>query len=320
MRALESDTLNISMDVGIPSTTQSRTWTFPTVQYKDTARFDNLSPSATPYASRFPRATHAQRNVFAGSGITFTSYTYFRIANDSLILQGGASRVQGQGQDTTYFGFQNTFVAKFPFTLGYVFSRRDSISSFSGAYTISNVSETFDAFGSISTPLGTFQCLRNKEVTISESVFPGFPTRKDTLLSLSWITKEAFYFQVVPRQPLPSQGTIPIRYTSYAQIFNTPVSVPDASPTVPTTFELLQNYPNPFNPSTTIEYSLPQDGYVKLSVFNALGEEVAVLVNGENTRGHHKVVFDGTNLPSGVYLYRLSSGGNIKVGKMSLVK
>lgn len=85
-------------------------------------------------------------------------------------------------------------------------------------------------------------------------------------------------------------------------------------------FRLDQNYPNPFNPSTLINFSLPQAGDIKLSVYNILGQRVAVLANGKFTAGTHTVRFDGTGLASGMYLYRLEAGNLVTQKKMMLVK
>jgi acid phosphatase len=84
--------------------------------------------------------------------------------------------------------------------------------------------------------------------------------------------------------------------------------------------ELLQNYPNPFNPSTVISYSLSETNNVRLSVFNILGNEVSQLVNGFQTKGSHQAVFNGNNLPGGIYFYKLQSGANAFVRKMTLLK
>lgn len=83
---------------------------------------------------------------------------------------------------------------------------------------------------------------------------------------------------------------------------------------------LEQNYPNPFNPSTTISYSIPDDVAVRLAVYDALGREVAELVNGPQSAGTHSVNFDARALPSGQYLYRLAAGGVVLTGRMALVK
>lgn len=85
-------------------------------------------------------------------------------------------------------------------------------------------------------------------------------------------------------------------------------------------FSLYQNYPNPFNASTTIEYQLPQRGHVSLGVFNVLGQEVAVLVDEVGDQGYQSVEFNATELPSGVYFYRLSAGGFVATKKLLLMK
>jgi len=88
----------------------------------------------------------------------------------------------------------------------------------------------------------------------------------------------------------------------------------------PTEFSLSQNYPNPFNPSTSIAFALPKESSVKLSVYNMLGEEVAVLVNGVMSAGNHSVDFAASNLNSGMYVYRLEAGEFSSVRKMTLLK
>jgi len=87
-----------------------------------------------------------------------------------------------------------------------------------------------------------------------------------------------------------------------------------------TTFALEQNYPNPFNPSTTIKYSLPENSFVKLAVFNLLGEEVATLVNETKESGAYSLSFDASGLPSGTYIYQLQAGSSIQSMKMILLK
>ncbi len=89
---------------------------------------------------------------------------------------------------------------------------------------------------------------------------------------------------------------------------------------VPTEFYLSQNYPNPFNPTTTIEFSLPYTQDIQLTVDNVLGQQVATLVDGICAAGIHRVMFDGSGLSSGIYIYRLTAGDDIVSGKMVLVR
>ena len=88
----------------------------------------------------------------------------------------------------------------------------------------------------------------------------------------------------------------------------------------PNVFYLGQNYPNPFNPSTNIKYSIPADGNVTLKIYDILGEEVSTLVNEFQQAGTFDVVFDGSNLSSGVYYYQLTSGELTSTKKMMLTK
>jgi hypothetical protein len=90
--------------------------------------------------------------------------------------------------------------------------------------------------------------------------------------------------------------------------------------TVPTHFSLDQNYPNPFNPTTTIKFGLPTTSQVNLTVYDVLGRKVLVLVNERKNAGVHEVRFDGSNLASGVYLYRLQAGSFVETKKMLVVK
>ena len=89
---------------------------------------------------------------------------------------------------------------------------------------------------------------------------------------------------------------------------------------IPTTFTLNQNYPNPFNPTTTIKFSVPQSGNVRLTVYNALGQEITQLVNEQKTAGNYSVEWNAANVSSGIYFYQLESGNIVITKKMALLK
>ena len=89
---------------------------------------------------------------------------------------------------------------------------------------------------------------------------------------------------------------------------------------LPLGVELDQNYPNPFNPSTTISFSLSENGSVELSVFSVTGQKVAEIVNMPMSAGRHQINFDASRLASGTYIYRLRSGAIELSRKMVLVK
>lgn len=89
---------------------------------------------------------------------------------------------------------------------------------------------------------------------------------------------------------------------------------------VPDMYKLEQNYPNPFNPLTTIEYSIPSEGFVELKVFDILGREVKSLVNFNQPAGNYKVHFNASDLPSGVYFYQINVNDYQATKKMILMK
>ena len=93
---------------------------------------------------------------------------------------------------------------------------------------------------------------------------------------------------------------------------------------VPEKYDLSQNYPNPFNPSTKINYDIPFDGKVTLTVFDMSGKEVAMLVNEVKTAGYYSINFNASSLSSGTYFYRINAEGNgqnfVSTKKMMLVK
>ena len=88
----------------------------------------------------------------------------------------------------------------------------------------------------------------------------------------------------------------------------------------PKNFELSQNYPNPFNPGTTIRFSIPEAGNVKLNIFNSLGEEVANLVDEFREAGTYKINYDASGLSSGIYFYQLRINEFTSIKKMLLIK
>ena len=89
---------------------------------------------------------------------------------------------------------------------------------------------------------------------------------------------------------------------------------------IPQDYLLEQNYPNPFNPSTKIRYSIPNNEFVSLKIYNILGSEVATLVNQKQAGGSYEVSFNGTDMTSGIYFYQISTSNFTQVNKMMLIK
>ncbi|HMQ79622.1 MAG TPA: T9SS type A sorting domain-containing protein [Ignavibacteria bacterium] len=89
---------------------------------------------------------------------------------------------------------------------------------------------------------------------------------------------------------------------------------------LPKSFRLEQNFPNPFNPSTTITFEMPNSANVKLTIYDATGKEIEILVNGIQSAGKHEVVWDAFDFPSGIYFYKLEAENYLETKKMIIIK
>ena len=107
---------------------------------------------------------------------------------------------------------------------------------------------------------------------------------------------------------------------TYRFTINASITDVDDNDLQPKEFGLMQNYPNPFNPETSIRYSVPRSQHVTLKVYDMLGKEVAVLVNGIKEPGTYSVNFSIANLASGIYIYRMQAGDFVQTKKMTILK
>ena len=167
----------------------------------------------------------------------------------------------------------------------------------------------------------TIFTMENVEVKLLSE--PEWIKFKQEAVSLEKISSQSskdavFYFDVETASPIEEEGTIIFNVQntngkSLQKSFKVQAVLPDK-------FELFQNFPNPFNPATTIKYSIAEEGFVNLTVFNILGEKVATLVSKNMKPGRYTVDFDANNLSTGIYVYRLDSGKNTSVKKIILMK
>jgi len=139
-------------------------------------------------------------------------------------------------------------------------------------------------------------------------------TITDTLRSVTGVANTWFYWRVRAK----NGGGTSLWSPKWA--FIPPMDDVTEHQGIPSAFSLDQNYPNPFNPSTSITYGLPHKSHVTLTVFNMLGQSVAVVDEGEREAGYHDVAFNGNGLASGVYLYRIQAGEFVQTRKLILMK
>ncbi len=146
---------------------------------------------------------------------------------------------------------------------------------------------------------------------------------------LSATPSSGIYSWTVPNTPA-IQGLLKVTDASNPELFDVsdstflikvPTSMKDEFLSgVPTEYALFQNFPNPFNPQTTIFYSLPEESFVQIKVYDIIGNEVKVLVSEHKPVGNYQVSFDGHELNSGIYLYRIMAGSYSETRKMLLIK
>jgi hypothetical protein len=180
-----------------------------------------------------------------------------------------------------------------------------------------------DAWGTINTPQGSYQCLRVfEEVQSFEKTYAGnmLVTSDSTgNYQYSWYAENigfvaevmSFFNETDPNFTKAEDITFRVQQS---------VNVRDQKTSIAQSFQLNQNYPNPFNPTTTIGFNIPNEMPVSLKIYDITGREIASLLNETKLAGYHEVRFDGSKLASGIYLYKLKTENFTQVRKMALAK
>lgn len=147
---------------------------------------------------------------------------------------------------------------------------------------------------------------------------------ESTNLGASWVDKSSNLLSNKKIRSLSENGNYLVALADDNMIWKFPlpniIGNKHTGTNIPHKYSLYQNYPNPFNPSTKINYDLPENTYVKLIVYDALGREVKALVNEKQNAGSYRVEFEGSNLPSGIYFYNLITGSYSATRKLVLLK
>jgi hypothetical protein len=188
---------------------------------------------------------------------------------------------------------------------------------------------TFTAYYKF-TPTGTDQLFVSVGLSLDDNTVVGVGAMIITATTVSWTQLNIPIYYNLPDVPTEAHITFsisnpagPTTIGSTAYIDNLSFSgIADVEKIsgLPEDFSLSQNYPNPFNPSTKIEYSIPEASFVQLKVYDILGNEVAQLVNEEQSAGTYRADFSGSDFASGLYIAQLLAGNYTKTIKMSLLK
>ncbi len=352
------DTTNaITVNVGSPGANQ--TWNFNQTLKGVEAQSEFVHPSATPDAGKFPTAEWAFRGfqwIRLDAKPPFLPNPTRTLSELTLYERTASDTVFGIGVKTVTLFYQSALPFDqeatnyvFPMEIGKTWTR---ISSYSTPATIGTITANpltvsdsarieVDAYGSLTIPYGTFQCVRLKikrhlliqarillfgwmTITVDDAEF----------ITYEWHTKDAgMLLQVSSHGGEESENftsaSLVVRMDSSSVLTGVecdPTCEPGSY--IPEGFKLDQNYPNPFNPTTSIRYALPEPSRVELKVFSILGQEVAVVESGIKSAGLHNAVWNGENfynkpLPGGVYFYQLKvipiSGNRIVVQTRKMI-
>ena len=312
-----------TMNVGIASGSSPQSWTPPGFLVTDSSRVDNVLPGSTPYAANYSGATYAETFSESDSGISLKYYTYLKVSNDSLYSMGTAEHITGSAGghtiDSTIVTHDTKFVLHTPISLGSVVAGVPDTNSLGpGVYEVITNSATYDAYGTLNLPNGSFQALRSVRSTTFKTYNGASLLNSSTGYSIVWNTVQGHELTVGVDSGATS-GTVSLSSISWTRISQTPTSV-KMSAEHPAGFMLAQNFPNPFNPTTIISYSLPAAGKVTLKVYDLLGRAAATLVDGQMEAGVHEISFDASKLASGTYFYQLRAGSFVASKKLVYLK
>ena len=237
----------------------------------------------------------------------------FLSSDDSVYFVGGVTTFEE-------YGFEHYLpyglVAEFPVNYLYSFSQNYDVydTTFDLSWQILStqfysdmITATVDGYGTLKIPGMELQCLRMKrEYSYFQDKEYFYLTKEGVLGIASEIESTE-----------PDTGNV----QGYRQLLFPAnfVGVEDEK-YIPVKFELKQNYPNPFNPVTSIQYAISSRQFVTLKIYSILGREIKTLVNEEKPAGEYEVEFSGSELPSGIYFYKLVSGNYSATKKMILLK
>lgn len=152
------------------------------------------------------------------------------------------------------------------------------------------------------------------------------PSTVNVLIDVAGLNIGTYEAKVIIKQAeMPAGVDLAEDTLNVTLVVDQTTGVEDMGGVLPSEFSLSQNYPNPFNPTTVVEFNLPKAAYVRLTVYNLLGQRVKELVNESLAAGNKRVAWDGTDasgrtVESGVYFYRLQAGDFNQTRKMMLLK
>jgi hypothetical protein len=333
----DHDTLSGTYNMG--NSSDGQTWNFSFISYhaatteRDTEYY--YSPSGQIGASYFPTANLCQKmlQTDTGDGLTMTMNIgqYINVTSNGVYGLGTAVHLHITPAPPEGFPYpEDTLVISYDHPNGLFLplplsgnsspiTSVDTIAQFGRGTTITTNTFTPAGSGTVTLPGGrTQQAVRllEHQVIVSTPMY-GSPSTDDEMYVYYWCKDGTQLYFHVP-DGYTTGSTSPISYETMTKTGT--LGVKETSDIVPSKFRLDQNYPNPFNPTTNISFDVQTEQFVTVKVYSMLGEEVATLVNERLAPGSYQTRFDGNNLSSGVYLYRITAGNLTQTKSMLLVK
>ena len=286
---------------------------------------DNMQIFRQMASKQVENGDHHSTLTLRGSGNTYLYQAYLgrvpALANltievyvdDESIQTGTTNTFIGDIARTWYDGVSYAILGNEP-----AFSLSESLLDFGEVPTGSTMKDSVLVFNPGSDMLRVTEISStNTHFTFAPDAFTLEPSGSDFLVIMFTpenISEESGFIILTHNAPA-SPDTIAVSGQGLV-----PTAVEDNNKRIPTVYALHQNYPNPFNPTTTIIYTLPENVFVSLKIYDILGQEMVTLVNKEMTAGTHRINWNAQNRPSGVYFYKISAGGYSEIRKMMLLK
>jgi hypothetical protein len=300
--------------INIGSLGGGNTWDFTSLQTGTSTLFTSVNPTTTPHINEFSGADIALHSIGVYSGEQAEMWAYSNLGA-SFDFMGSAIVLASHPSDLlTIKDNPPSQVAVFPFTWNSHWTQTyTEIVAFNSAPILSttySIDVTVDAYGTMTLPGGvSFAALRSRYVK-TDGV--------NTMVSYNFVSKEGASVSLSASDSNPPvTGVINIAEYNWNTEFSSEV---EQINNLQEDYSLSQNYPNPFNPNTTINFSIPEELFVSLKIFNTLGEAVKTLVAEELNAGNYKYDWEAINLPSGIYFYQLKAGSYVDTKKMLLIK
>jgi hypothetical protein len=315
--------------VDLGSTGGPQTWDFTSYTTPFRTYGEAVNVSSTPFASEFPTANLAYTQTI--EGVQGATYNYLRVDSNLWSLLGFGAVVA----ESSYFQRSNpTGEIPLPVSMGLSFVFEMGAADTIGPVILSLLERghvTVDAYGTATLPMGNVEVLRavSYDTTFTTVSIPPFPdsTVITTNIEYTFFGRDPVIVAIVTSE----EGETNPNFTTATDVQRAgdPAGIGDEVPEVriPQVFQLEQNYPNPFNPHTDISFTISdnEQGNVELAVFSIRGQKVKTLLSRSMEPGKYMVSWNGKNdrgedLPSGIYLYRLTTAGESLTRKMVLAK